>query len=93
MRIDAFNSTNEIAADQGTQQVGSRSGASARLSGPEDRATLSTESVSLSSLTAKALQNSAVRQDKIDALRQAVSNGSYQIDATAIANSMLDENA
>jgi negative regulator of flagellin synthesis FlgM len=93
MRIDAFNSANEIATDQVKQQAGPRVSASAARPDSEDHSTFSSESVSLSSLTAKALQSPAVRQDKIDALRQAVSNGNYKIEAAKIASSMVDETA
>ena len=93
MRIDPFNSTNEMSTDQVKQQAGPRGSASAARADSEDHVTFSSESVSISSLTAKALQSPAVRQDKIDALRQAVTNGDYKIDAAKIASSMVDETA
>ena len=52
---------------------------------PEDTVTIST-------LTAKALQMPEVRQDKVDSLRQSVSSGQYQLDPYAIADAMVDEN-
>ena len=93
MRIDSFNSANEIASENSAQQLSSQLGASAALHGSEDRTTLSADSVSISSLAAKALENPAVRQDKVDAFRQAVSSGEYQIDPSKIAASMVDGSA
>lgn len=51
---------------------------------PEDTVTIST-------LTAKALQTPEVRQDKVDSLRQSISSGQYQVDPYAIAAAMVNE--
>lgn len=55
----------------------------------EDKATLSSDAASLDALTAKALQSSEVRQDKIDAIREAIKNGSYKIEPDKIAEAMI----
>jgi len=55
----------------------------------EDKATLSADAASIKALTAKALETSAVRQDKIDALRQAIQNGEYKIEPDKIAEAMI----
>ncbi len=55
----------------------------------EDTATLSSDRFSPQSLTAKALESSEVRQDKVEALRQAVQNGDYKIDPAKIAEAMI----
>ena len=55
----------------------------------EDQATLSSDSASISNLTAKAMQSPEVREDRIEALRQAIQNGSYQIDPKKIAEAMV----
>ncbi len=92
MRIDAFSSTNEIPTEQNATQVNSKPVAGAAHDS-EDRATLSADSVSISSLAAKALKSPAMRQDKIDVLRQAVNSGQYQIEPSRIAAAIVDESA
>ena len=53
----------------------------------EDRATLSGDSVT--TLTAKALAAGEIRQDKVEALRQAIENGEYRIEPSKIAEAMI----
>lgn len=55
----------------------------------EDKATLSSGTASVNALTAKALQSSEVRHDKIEALRQAIKDGSYKIEPDKIAEAMI----
>lgn len=57
----------------------------------EDAATLSVDSARVNSLVAKALDATAVRQDKVEALRQAIQNGEYKLDAAQIAEAMIRE--
>jgi flagellar biosynthesis anti-sigma factor FlgM len=54
-----------------------------------DAATLSVDSARVNSLVAKALEAPAARQDKVEALRQAVQNGDYKIDPAQIAEAMI----
>lgn len=49
------------------------------------------DTVSVSTLTAKALQMPEVRQDKVDSLRQSVASGEYELDPGLIAGAMLNE--
>lgn len=51
---------------------------------PEDR-------VSVSSLTAKALQTPSVRQDVVASLQQSYASGQYRLDPSAIAAAMVGE--
>jgi len=93
MRIDLnSNAANQIASEQSPKQV---SGAKREHDAGhvESTATLSTDSVSISSLTAQAMQTPEVRQDKVDALRQAISTGNYKLDPLQIAGSILSEKA
>jgi flagellar biosynthesis anti-sigma factor FlgM len=53
----------------------------------EDRATLSGDSVKV--LTEKALAATEIRQDKVEALRQAVQSGDYRIEPFKIAEAMI----
>ncbi len=55
----------------------------------EDRATLSGDRVDVAALTAKALASSEIRQDKVDALRQAIENGDYRIEPSQIATALI----
>jgi flagellar biosynthesis anti-sigma factor FlgM len=54
-----------------------------------DAATLSVDSARVNSLVAKALDAAAIRQDKVEALRQAVQNGEYEVDPAQIAEAMI----
>jgi negative regulator of flagellin synthesis FlgM len=94
MRIDPFNSaasqvSSEVSSAQGAAQNASKAGQARR----EDRATLTSDSTSLSSLVSTALGSPEIRQDKVDSLRQAVSSGTYDLDPAKTAASMLDEHA
>jgi flagellar biosynthesis anti-sigma factor FlgM len=91
MRIDAFNSANEVMTEQSAAQASAKSIAGAPQQDANDRATLSADSVSIGSLAAKALESPAMRQDKIDSLRDAVNSGQYAAEPTKIAAAMVDE--
>ena len=93
MRIDAFNSGNEIIAERSSRQITSNPWTTGAMRDTDDRATLTAESVSIRSLAAKALGNPAMRQDRIDALRQAINTGQYLLDPAKIAGSIVDESA
>lgn len=47
--------------------------------------------VSVSSLTARALQTPAVRQDVVASLQQSYASGQYRLDPSAIAAAMLGD--
>jgi negative regulator of flagellin synthesis FlgM len=61
------------------------------ISSDQDTATLSTASAIVSQLTNEALAAPEVRQNKVDALRQAIQNGEYQVDPGTIADAMIKE--
>jgi negative regulator of flagellin synthesis FlgM len=94
MRIDLFNSAaTQASSDLSSQQVGAQAGAqsSAGTQGvsQDDRATLSSDTTSVSSLVSTALSSPEVRQGMVDSLRQVISNGQYQVDPTSIAAAMV----
>ena len=92
MRIDLFNSTaSQISSEQTAQQAKAQNAGKSGQPAGEDRATLSSDSTSVGSLVTTALNSPSVRQDKVDALRQAVNSGQYQIDPDKIAAAMIDE--
>jgi negative regulator of flagellin synthesis FlgM len=94
MRIDLSNSTAaELASELSSQQVSAQNTAKADQIAVEDHATLTSDSTSVGSLTATALNSPAVRQDKVDNLRTAVDSGQYKVDPGKIAASILDEHA
>jgi flagellar biosynthesis anti-sigma factor FlgM len=53
-----------------------------------DRTTLSSDSASVQSLVAKVLAFPSVRQDRVTALRQTISDGNYKVDADKIASAL-----
>lgn len=57
----------------------------------DESESLPEDTVTISTLTAKALQMPEVRQDKVDTLRQSVSSGQYQVDPYAIADAMVNQ--
>lgn len=57
----------------------------------EDQADLSGGYVQVEALTAQALQFPEVRQEKVNALRQGVENGTYQPSSDQVAQAMLAE--
>jgi negative regulator of flagellin synthesis FlgM len=94
MRVDLTNTAaSQIAAESSATQVSANNVSASGSSGAEDRTTLSSDTLSVSSLVSTAMNSPEIRQDKVDSLTQAVSSGTYQLDPGAIAGSMLDEQA
>ena len=93
MRIDLYNTAaSQISSGASSQQVSPNTPSTASVNS-EDRATLSSDSTSVSSLVSQALSYPEVRQDKVDSLKQSIANGQYELDPTKIAGSILDEQA
>ena len=57
-------------------------------SATEDWTSFHSDSVPVQSLTSQALNSPEVRQGTVDALRQSVESGQYQVDATKIATAI-----
>lgn len=57
----------------------------------EDTTSLSYGRANVGTLTSQALSSPDLRQDKIDALRQAISSGQYKAEPQQIAEAMLRE--
>jgi negative regulator of flagellin synthesis FlgM len=81
-----------LQVDRGAKQVSNNSLASTQVA-TEDRTTFHTDSTSVQALTSQAMNLPGIRQSKVDSLRQAVSSGTYQVDATKTAEAMIDSNA
>jgi flagellar biosynthesis anti-sigma factor FlgM len=91
MKIDVNSpAASQLLVDRGPKQVSNGSLAGTQNS-TEDRATLQTGSQSVQSLTSQALNSPEIRQDKVDALRQSIGSGQYQLDASKIAGAMIDD--
>jgi flagellar biosynthesis anti-sigma factor FlgM len=56
----------------------------------DDWTSFQSDSVSVQSLTSQALDSPEVRQDTVDALRQSVASGQYQVDPANIAAAITD---
>jgi negative regulator of flagellin synthesis FlgM len=90
MRINANQvSSNEIElANNSTGKVSQQpSSASTNV---VDRASLKNDSATVTSLQQLALATPDVRQDKVDALKQQIKSGQYEINPDEIANSMRE---
>lgn len=61
--------------------------------GDEDKATLSLGHDNIGALTSQAMSTSDVRQDKVVALRQAISSGQYKVEPEEVAAAILQESA
>jgi negative regulator of flagellin synthesis FlgM len=90
MKIDLNSST----PDPVITPRGNNSGAASTSqvhAGGEDTATLSFDQANIGALTSQAMASPDVRQDKIDALRQAISTGQYKVEPDQVAGAMLQE--
>jgi flagellar biosynthesis anti-sigma factor FlgM len=94
MRIDLFNSTaSELSSELTSQKIATENAAKSDLSATGDRATLTSDSASVSSLASTALSSPEVRQGMVDSLKQAVNSGQYELNPGKIAASMVDDHA
>lgn len=91
MKIEFNSSVTSQAVSERTAKPVVSSGVPAGSATTADRTTLSTSTPSLSSMVSAAMQAPSVRQDKVNALREAVSSGTYQIDSAKIATSLMDD--
>ena len=80
----------QIAAEKDTKKVSSDSQVTS-LGVSQDRTTLSSDTVAVSSLASQAMETPPIRQDRVDALRQAIEKGQYKLEPDKIADAMLQE--
>lgn len=85
MKIDLNNSATQLNQNDWSAHKAAQSSGLAPQTGAEDRVTLTSAQDTVGSLTAQALNTPQVRQGKVDSLRQAIGNGSYQLDSAKIA--------
>jgi negative regulator of flagellin synthesis FlgM len=90
MRIDLNNIlTNGVEREGETRKA---RGKSPNAPNVEDKTSLSSDTLSVSSLTTQAMAAPGVRQDRVEALRQQVQNREYNLDANKIAQAILQQN-
>jgi negative regulator of flagellin synthesis FlgM len=88
MKIDLGGAVaSQAVLESSNKKLPSTSNSTASSSISQDRTTFSSGS-SVKSLVGQAMNTPAVRQEKVDALRQSVSNGDYKVDANKIANAI-----
>ena len=92
MKIDLNSSAANLASQDWTAHKAPQTAESAQTGATEDRVTLASAGPSVQSLTARAMQTPQIRQEKVDALRQAVASGSYAVDSEKTASAMAAEN-
>lgn len=89
MRVDVNSlAASLLPADWGKGQA--PKGACGANGGNEDRATFSSAGSMVQVLTAQALSMPEVRQDRVEALRQSVTSGTYRLDAIKTAAAIVD---
>jgi flagellar biosynthesis anti-sigma factor FlgM len=96
MRIDPSNSAaSQLSSDLSSQQAGiqgsAQSSTSSQRVSQDDRTTLTSGTASVTSLVSTALSSPEIRQGRVDNLRQAISNGEYQVDPASVAAAMVGE--
>ena len=90
MRIDLFGPA-AAAGSTGLEATESNAASTARpaSANAEDKATLSSGSLSVPSLATQALEAAEARYAKVDALHRAVSSGAYTLDPSLIAEALV----
>jgi negative regulator of flagellin synthesis FlgM len=92
MRIDLNQTASQIASESNPKQVDAENSVAASdLANSDDRTTLTSTQQSLNSLVSTAMSSPEVRQDRVDSLKQSISDGTYELDPEQIASSMIDE--
>lgn len=79
------------ASEVSTERTSTAPGSASNGARPSDLDKFAGDTVSLSSLAAQTMQMPPVRQDKVDALRQQIATGQYEIDPQKTADAMLDK--
>lgn len=92
MKIDLSSPATDLVSKEWASQKSPQTNGLASQGVTEDRVTLtSTKDSAAASLAAHAMNMPQIRQDKVNALRQAISSGSYQLDSSKIAQAISAE--
>ena len=90
MKIEGINpATSQFPVDNVAARV-STSGPATTQAAAQDWTSFHSDSTSVQSLTSQALNSPEIRQGTVDALRQAVNSGQYQLDANRIATAISE---
>jgi len=95
MKIDLNNSIPDPIVTQKGNNNNTNAASTSQVhnAGGDDTASLSFDRASVGSLVSQAMASPDVRQDKVEALSQAISNGQYKVEPNKIAEAMLQEPA
>jgi flagellar biosynthesis anti-sigma factor FlgM len=89
MKIEVNSPTVSLpSVDRGAKKV-STSALGGAQDATQDTTTFHTDTLSVQSFTTQALNSPEVRQDRVDALSQAVKSGKYNVDSTKTADAIL----
>lgn len=90
MRIDL----NQLSLGNVGREVSGKkaSGKASEPVDPEEKASFTSDSLDIPSLEAQVLASPEVRQDKMEALRQAIQNGQYKVEPDKIAQAIIQHN-
>jgi flagellar biosynthesis anti-sigma factor FlgM len=92
MKIEGINpAATQLPVDNVAARV-SNSGPATTQAAAQDWTSFHSDSTSVQSLTSQALNSPEVRQGTVDALRQTVSSGQYQLDPAKIAAAIISGN-
>jgi flagellar biosynthesis anti-sigma factor FlgM len=92
MKIDGINSAAaQLPVDNVAARVSTSEPANTQAAA-QDWTSFHSDSTSVQSLTSQALNSPEIRQGTVDALRESVSSGQYQLDATKIAAAIISGN-
>jgi flagellar biosynthesis anti-sigma factor FlgM len=92
MKIDGINpAATQLPVDNVAARV-STSGPATTQAAAQDWTSFHSDSTSVQSLTSQALNSPEVRQGTVDALRQTVNSGQYQLDPAKIAAAIISGN-
>jgi len=89
MRIDVNNPTASLLSADWSQSQAAKKVSGAAEKAAEDRTSLSPVGSMVQALTMQAMRMPEVRQDRVEALRQAVAAGTYPLHAAGIAAAIV----
>jgi flagellar biosynthesis anti-sigma factor FlgM len=89
MKIEGISpAAAQLLTDSVAVRVSNSGPASTQGAAAQDWTSFHSDTTSVLSLTSQALNSPEVRQGTVDALRQSVNSGQYQVDATKIATAI-----
>ena len=92
MKIEGINpAAAQLPVDNVAARV-SNGGAASTQAAAQDWTSFHSDSTSVQSLTSQALNSPEIRQGTVDALRETVNSGQYQLDPTKIAAAISSGN-